>query len=162
MKRLFRTALITAAIMAVPALALAGHHHRDMSPACAAKHAEKRAAYDANGDGKLDRAERWQMKRDRRAAMIARYDANGNGALEREERQVMRRERVAERFQQLDLDKDNAISRAEADGACSRLSHHFEAIDTDGNSFITKAEMEAVRPHEHRRGRHGQGHRHLD
>ncbi|HWN67244.1 MAG TPA: hypothetical protein VNM90_06365 [Haliangium sp.] len=154
----FRVAILTAAILSLPALALAGPGRHD-SPACAAKHAEKLASYDANGDGKLDRDERIAIHRDKRAVALTRYDANRDGTLDRDERQVMKRERVDTLFQEQDSNRDGMLSAAETEATCSRLSRHFDAIDADRNGQLTRAELQAH--HESRRGKHGKhGRRH--
>ena len=153
-------AILTAAILSLPALALAGHGH-NASPACAAKHAEKLATYDANADGKLDRDERMAIHRDKRAAALASYDANRDGMLDRDERAVMHRERTDKLFQEQDTNRDGMLSAAETAATCSRLSRHFDAIDSDRNGQITRAEIQAH--HESRRGKHGKhgrGHHH--
>jgi Ca2+-binding EF-hand superfamily protein len=156
-------AILTAAILSLPALALAGPGH-NASPACAAKHTEKLATYDANADGKLDRDERMAIHRDKHAAALARYDANRDGMLDRDERAVMHRERIDTLFQEHDTNRDGMLSAAEAEAKCSRLSRHFDAIDNDGNGQITRAELQAH--HEaraaHRRGKHGHRRHHDD
>jgi Ca2+-binding EF-hand superfamily protein len=160
-------AILTAAILSVPALALAGHGHgpdRNASPACAARHAEKLATYDANADGALDREERMAIRRDRRAAALARHDANRDGMLDRDERAVMHRERTDKLFQEQDTNRDGMLSAAETEATCSRLIRRFDAIDADGNGQITRAEIQAH--HEaragHRRGKRGHRHHHDD
>jgi Ca2+-binding EF-hand superfamily protein len=153
----FPIAILTAAILSLPALALAGHGRHD-SPACAAKHAEKLATYDANADGKLDRDERMALRRDKRTAALTSYDANGDGTLDRDERQLMKRERMDMLFQQHDSNRDGVLSAAETEATCSRLSRHFDAVDSDRNGQITRTELQTH--HESRRGKHGKhGHR---
>lgn len=161
----FPMTILTAAILSLPALALAGHGRHD-SPACAAKHAEKLANYDSNADGELDREERMAIRRDKHEDMLTRYDANRDGELDRNERLVMQRERMNEMFQKHDSNRDSLLSAAEVEASCSRLTRHFEAIDSDRNGQITRAEIQAH--HEsraaHRRGKHGKhgGWRHHD
>jgi hypothetical protein len=152
----FPLAILTAAVLSLPALALAGPSRHD-SPACAAKHAEKLATYDANADGELDRDERMAARRDKRATALTRYDANRDGTLDRDERVVMKRERMDTLFQQHDSNRDGVLSAAEVEATCSRLTHHFDAIDTDRNRQITRTELQAHRELRaaHRRGKHG-------
>jgi hypothetical protein len=149
----FPIAMLTAAILSLPALALAGPG-RHASPACAAQHAEKHASYDANADGKLDRDERRALHHDKRAAALTRYDANRDGTLDRDERTVMKRERMDTMFQKHDSNADGALSRAEVEATCSRLSRHFDATDSNGDGQITRTELEAKRA-AHRGHRHG-------
>jgi Ca2+-binding EF-hand superfamily protein len=152
----FPMAILTAAILSLPALALAGPG-RDASPACAAKHAEKLATHDANADGKLDRDERMAIHRDKRAAALTRHDANRDGKLDRDERLVMKRERMDTLFQQHDSNRDGVLSAAETEATCSRLSRHFDAIDADRNGQLSRTELQAHHEHRgaHRRGKHG-------
>lgn len=149
--------LLTAAILSLPALALAGPG-RHTSPACAARHAEKLTTHDANGDGTLDRDERMALRRDKRAAALARYDANRDGELDRDERAIMKRERMDEMFQKHDANRDGALSRAELESTCSRLARRFDAIDADRDGQATRAEMQAAR--KHWRGKHGKHGKH--
>jgi hypothetical protein len=58
--------------------------------------------YDANGDGKLDDAEKAQMKADaktkrdaQRAADLAKYDTNKDGKLSKEEKEAMKADKDA-------------------------------------------------------------------
>lgn len=154
-------ALLTAALLAIPALALA-HPGRDASPACAAKHAAKIATYDTNNDGKLDHDERHAIHRDRRADALATYDANKDGKLDQAERQAMKRARMDTMFQQHDTNRDGALSRAELEATCSRLSRRFDAIDADASGQLTRAEIQTA--HDARRlgkrGKHGARHHH--
>lgn len=69
--------------------------------------------FDANGDGKLDDAERAQAKAARvqqRAARIAQFDANKNGTLDPAEKQAMFETRAAARFAKLDANKDGKLT----------------------------------------------------
>jgi Ca2+-binding EF-hand superfamily protein len=55
----------------------------------------------AKGDGK------------HRAAMLEKYDANQDGKLDRAERAVMKQERMAARFTELDTNGDGVLSKEE-------------------------------------------------
>jgi hypothetical protein len=99
MKKTIRTFSLLAALVAVPGLALAqpGGPGKAGDPDRQARHAAKIAAYDLDGDGKLDAAEREQM-----------HEAKAN-----------------ERFDLLDTNRDGSISRAEFKaGAKMRGKHH--------------------------------------
>lgn len=99
--------------------------------------------FDQNGDGKLDDAERAQMKAafaakraEYQKEMLAKYDTNKDGKLDDAERKVMRDERLTERFQAMDKDGDGKLTLEEwKTGAGAK--HGF-----------------------HRHGRHGHGHPH--
>lgn len=76
--------------------------------------------FDANKDGKLDDAEKAQLKASfaaKKAEKLARFDANKDGQLDQAERQVMHEERVAKRFAMLDANKDGAITLEEMKAA---------------------------------------------
>jgi hypothetical protein len=76
--------------------------------------------FDTNKDGKLDDAEKAQLKASfaqRKAEKLARFDANKDGALDDAERTAMRDQRVAQRFAMLDTNKDGAITLEEMKAA---------------------------------------------
>lgn len=73
--------------------------------------------YDANGDGKLDDAERAQLRSDMKekraemkAQMLAKYDINKDGKLDKSERAVMKNERASEAFKKADANGDGQLS----------------------------------------------------
>jgi hypothetical protein len=73
--------------------------------------------YDANGDGKLDDAERAKLRADMKAKheamktqMLAKYDINKDGKLDDAERAAMRNERAEEAFKQADTNHDGQLS----------------------------------------------------
>jgi len=99
--------------------------------------------FDQNGDGKLDAAERAQMKAafeatraEHHKEMLAKYDTNKDGKLDAAERKVMRDERLTQRFQAMDKDGDGKLTLGE-----------FKAGAGAKQGF-------------HRHGRHGHGHGH--
>lgn len=143
MKRLIRTGLIATALLSLPAVALAGG---PKSGPCAAKHAEKIADFDGNGDGKLDREERKAMKEIKRAEMLQRFDANKDGTLDKSERMAAHQARLDAKFAEADANGDGVITQAEADNTC-RLGKRFARIDANGDGLITKDEMKAAKKH---------------
>ena len=81
---------------------------------------DRAAAYDKNGDGVLDDAERAAMKKDfearretRHKEALARFDKDKDGQLSTAERDAMVHARALERFQAMDADKNGQISLAE-------------------------------------------------
>ena len=99
--------------------------------------------FDQNGDGKLDDAERAQMKAafeakraEHHKEMLAKFDTNKDGKLDAAERKVMRDERLTQRFQAMDKDGDGKLTLDE-----------FKAGAGAKQGF-------------HRHGRHGHGHPH--
>ncbi|MEO8706331.1 MAG: hypothetical protein ABI867_40250 [Kofleriaceae bacterium] len=72
--------------------------------------------FDTNKDGKLDDAERAQMKEERakhRAATVAKFDSNNDGKLDDTERNAMQAEHAKARFDKLDSNGDGVLSRDE-------------------------------------------------
>src|ERR1041385_6964128 len=72
--------------------------------------------YDANGDGKLDDAERATLKTDMKAKreamkqkVLARFDTNKDGKLDQGERAVMKDELATEAFKKIDVNGDGQI-----------------------------------------------------
>ncbi|HET9987927.1 MAG TPA: EF-hand domain-containing protein [Kofleriaceae bacterium] len=73
--------------------------------------------YDANGDGKLDDAEKAKLHADmkvkreaKKAEMLQKYDLNKDGKLDPSERAVMKNERAQEAFKKADANGDGQLS----------------------------------------------------
>ncbi|QYX57919.1 calcium-binding protein [Roseovarius sp. SCSIO 43702] len=100
-------------------------------------------ALDADGDGKITRAE-MQAHRD---ARFAEVDSDGDGKLsaaELEARMKARAERRAARMlERLDTDGDGAVSKAEMEAR--RGGDHMMRADGDGDGAISKAEFDAMK-----------------
>jgi hypothetical protein len=82
--------------------------------------------FDANKDGKLDDAEKSQLRAafaQKKAEKLAKFDSNKDGKLDDAERTAMHDERVAERFAKLDLNKDGSITLAEMKAAKPQGRH---------------------------------------
>jgi Ca2+-binding EF-hand superfamily protein len=152
--------LATAGVaVAAPAIAPKGDVTRAQAQATAAEHFAK---MDANGDGKLDTADRAA----RQAKVFDRIDADGNGAISREEFAAMHGQ-GGERGQRMggehkrghramrggfggrmglakaaDANNDGAISQAEFTAGALKM---FDALDTDKNGTVTQAERQASR-----------------
>lgn len=124
---------------------------------------------DADGNGTLTRAE----AETHAARMFARMDANGDGRLDAADRSARHAEMQARMFERIDADKDGSISRAEwdqhgADRAAKRAErdgtraaagegrmgkrramrgHHATMIskaDTNGDKAISEAEFQTA------------------
>jgi hypothetical protein len=87
--------------------------------------------FDKNGDGKLDDAERADMRAafkakraERHQAMLARFDTNKDGKLDASERVAMRDSLVTERFQKLDKNGDGQISLDEFKASAGKAGMH--------------------------------------
>ncbi len=96
--------------------------------------------YDTNKDGKLDDAEKVQLRADmkakheaKKAEMLAKFDINKDGKLDGTERVAMKNERAEEAFKKADANGDGKLS-----------------ID----------EFKTLRQHQGRHGGFGRGHHH--
>ncbi|NLA68526.1 MAG: hypothetical protein GX856_09860 [Gammaproteobacteria bacterium] len=131
------------------------------------------ARMDADGDGRVSRAEFDAARTGREAARQARggkepgarreaatfdaIDANGDGHLVRSEvlahreqrlreMRERREQRMADAFAAADLNGDGRLSRVEVDEKMPRLSARFAWMDDDRDGFLDLAELRAGRP----------------
>jgi len=90
--------------------------------------------FDKNADGKLDDAERADMKAafaatraEHHKEMLAKYDTNKDGKLDDAERAAMRDAKATERFKAMDTNRDGkALARGVKAGAAQKgaFDHH--------------------------------------
>jgi hypothetical protein len=94
--------------------------------------AEMLQKFDKNGDGKLDDAERAEMKTafaakraEHKKEMLATFDANKDGQLDDTERAAMRDAKLTERFKAMDANADGKLSIDEFKAGAPRgFGHH--------------------------------------
>jgi EF hand len=87
--------------------------------------------FDQNGDGKLDDAERAQMKAafearraERHKEALARYDLDKDGKLDAAERKAMRDDKLAVRFKAMDKDGDGKLTLDEFKAGAGKAGFH--------------------------------------
>jgi len=138
-----------AALLATSVSAREGEHGARHDPGAMFQKA------DADGDGKVTKAEFEALRGDRFGGM----DANGDGVVSKDEliaKEMERAERRADHMlERMDENKDGAISADEFAALSERRSDHmFERIDANGDGAIDQAEVDALK------ARHGRRHGH--
>jgi Ca2+-binding EF-hand superfamily protein len=119
------------------------------------------ARLDANGDGKIDRAE----ARTAATAHFAKMDKNGDGAISKEEKMAPpaqgqggkkdeRSARKEERFLKLDTNKNGKVEKAEALAHADQL---FVDLDANKDGQVTRDEAKASMAAKHH-GKRERGH----
>jgi Ca2+-binding EF-hand superfamily protein len=143
----FKRSLIAALIL-VPAVGFAADN---TAGAKGPRSASQFSKADADGDGKLSRAE-VEKAMPRLAGRFDSIDTNKDGQLSRGELRAWkkahkseRQAKAAERFRHADTDGDGAISRAEAEKHAPRLAKKFDQIDSNKDGKLTQDELRAYR-----------------
>ena len=112
-------------------------------------------ALDADGDGRISRAE--AGKSPRLGESFERIDRNRDGYLvrselrahheaERPKRDAERAKRFDEHFAAADLNRDGKLSKIEVEEKMPRLARSFAFYDEDRDGFLTKADLKPT-PH---------------
>ena len=55
-----------------------------------------------------------------------------------------RNKEIAQRFAKCDTNHDGKLTKDEAKGCMPRVYNHFSYIDSDGNGYVTVAEIQAL------------------
>src|SRR5690606_6758735 len=95
---------------------------------------------DANGDGKITKAEAGNMPERR----FAKLDANNDGAITAAERdastgKASNGKRVGKHFGKLDTNADGKVTKSELQAA----RHHFDKLDANADGIVTLDEFKA-------------------
>jgi len=138
-------------LLAAPALAQPGHNGRQ------GKWRKRMLKqFDKNNDGKLNDAERREMRaamRQRRQRMLKKFDKNNNGRLDRDERMAMRsmrRNRRQKMLKKFDTNRDGKLDRSErralrtnrrAKRAVSRFDGLLKKFDRNKDGKLSWAEI---------------------
>lgn len=156
MNRIALLTLAVAAAMASTAVFAQSHHG-------AFRHGHARgmqglARLDANGDGRIARAELEGHGRmgERLGKDFAAIDANRDGYIVRTElrtyhermrpqRMAQRQQKFAARFAEADLNRDGKLSRVEVSEKLPRLAERFAWMDDNRDGFLSGDELKPAR-----------------
>jgi Ca2+-binding EF-hand superfamily protein len=161
--------LLTAALLAVPALAQNEMNPREKPAAAGAMkktHQEMIQKYDQNGDGRLDEDEKAAahaaMRKDgggegdRRKQMLKRFDKDGDGKLNDAERAAAEKAREAmekggggkfreQAIKRFDQDGDGKLNETEQAEAEKFRAEQLKKFDADGDGQLNETERETAR-----------------
>jgi len=141
------TAIAATALLSVASLAIADEAH-----ACGG--GRKIMKLDANGDGKVTRAEMTDGMVAKAKERMATVDANKDGVVDAKEREAMkaahpdRKVRGEQHMARVDANKDGRVDTKEIEGAVlQRVARMMERFDANNDGVIEQSELKG--------GRHG-------
>jgi Ca2+-binding EF-hand superfamily protein len=112
---------------------------------------------DADGDGRVSRAEATAAGAERSGEWFDKLDQNKDGYVTqdelkqaRETRHAMRgdmKEKMEQRFKEADANSDGQLSLDEVQSKMPRLAERFSTLDVDRNGLLSKEEIRTGAPH---------------
>jgi hypothetical protein len=146
-----KTPIYVLALLMLGGQALAGENPRSDAP-----HDTMRA--DADGDGRVSRAEAEAAGSQKSSAWFEKLDANKDGYVTRDEisnakatRRADMQARFDQRFKDADANSDGQLSLDEVQASLPRLADRFSTLDKDKNGSLSREELASGHGGHHRR-----------
>jgi hypothetical protein len=109
---------------------------------------------DADGDGRVSRAEATAAGSERAGEWFDKLDLDKDGYVTSDEIKQARatrhgdmKQKMEERFKNADTNADGQLSLDEVQANLPRLADRFSALDTDKDGLLSKEELARGRPH---------------